>query len=233
MLEGVDNSILTEMSLQLYGVLLIILIVFSLFYYLYNRISIPRRVRKSKYNLMEITINDIDNMENKGSDFEDYLFVLFSALGYKNTYQTKSSGDFGADLIFTDSNGNRTVVQAKNYADNKPLGNDAIQESFGAMPYFKAAKAVVITTTSRISRPCEIHAAACEIKIITRSNFKSIIKYFKKGLHSEARKIIEGEYKKIEYTPKDRFKNDTIHSSKKIISGDYYYIIPERKKNTG
>ncbi|MBE0341381.1 restriction endonuclease, partial [Paenibacillus sp. 28ISP30-2] len=75
----------------------------------------------------KIGIQDIDRMED-GSEFELYLQRLLSALGYKDIYKTTSSRDFGADLVFTDREGVRVVIQAKRYAVQNPVGLGAVQE---------------------------------------------------------------------------------------------------------
>ncbi|WP_341538282.1 restriction endonuclease [Paenibacillus pinisoli] len=53
-----------------------------------------------------------------GSEFEMYLYRLFIELGYSNVYKTVGSRDFGADIVFTDREGIRKVVQAKRYTDS-------------------------------------------------------------------------------------------------------------------
>jgi restriction system protein len=63
----------------------------------------------------KIGINEIDRMED-GKDFEMYLLRLFLCLGYGDAYKTQDSRDFGTDLVFTDREGYRNVIQAKRYA---------------------------------------------------------------------------------------------------------------------
>jgi len=190
------------------------------------------KIRKKQFDLMKITIDDIDRMNRKGDQFENYLCVLITALGYKYTYQTNISGDFGADVIFTDSKGKRTVVQAKNYSKSTTLGNNAVQETYAAIPFYSAEKGIIITSTNDITKPCRQHATACNIKIIDRSELVKIIKFFKKGLYSEAKNILEGDPERVVYTPKNLITAPTV-SNTKITSGEYYYNIPVVNKKSG
>lgn len=84
-------------------------------------------------------IYDIDKMD--GRQFELYLGLLFKALGYK-TEVTRSTGDYGADLVI-ENNGVRTVVQAKCYSKN--VGIDAVQQVQASKAHYKAAQAWVVT----------------------------------------------------------------------------------------
>lgn len=104
---------------------------------------------KEDYDLRDLTITDIDRMED-GSGFEMYLYRLLIELGYKGVYKTIGSRDFGADVVFTDREGNRNVIQAKRYSKEHPVGISAVQEVFSCMRYYKAKKAIVIATTRLI-----------------------------------------------------------------------------------
>ena len=77
-----------------------------------------------------------------GGEFEQRLAALFRQLGYE-TQPTKASGDFGADLILT-GNGERVVVQAKRWKDT--VGVKGVQEAHAAISYYKARRAMVVTT---------------------------------------------------------------------------------------
>ncbi|GGA41746.1 hypothetical protein GCM10010917_28780 [Paenibacillus physcomitrellae] len=106
-------------------------------------IKLPSKQRTYSRNVeidrLKITIKDIDRMED-GSGFEEYLYRLFLALGYKDAYKTLGSRDFGSDLVFTDREGYRTVVQAKRYSLSNPVGLGAVQEVYGSMRYYRAKK---------------------------------------------------------------------------------------------
>ncbi|AFM40273.1 putative endonuclease related to Holliday junction resolvase [Desulfosporosinus acidiphilus SJ4] len=103
-----------------------------LFIYFYEKWSVRQAIRKSG-------IEQIDLMG--GTDFEKRLQVLFNDLGYRAKLTPKN--DFGADVIVEKYNGGRTVVQAKRYS--RPVGLKAVQEVIGAMAYYDAINAIVIT----------------------------------------------------------------------------------------
>ena len=86
-------------------------------------------------------VAQIDKMT--GEEFEQFLSICFKRLGYV-VRNTPKSNDFGADLILT-KNGIKTVVQAKRY-QNK-VGSGAVQEVVGAIKYYGANNAIVITNS--------------------------------------------------------------------------------------
>jgi len=86
-------------------------------------------------------IEDVDKMN--GYEFEIYLAPIFRSYGY-HVEVTKKSGDFGADLILRKSK-EKTVVQAKCYAEDKKIGVDAVNEVVGSAGYHNAIKKIVIT----------------------------------------------------------------------------------------
>ncbi|MBU8905561.1 restriction endonuclease [Desertibacillus haloalkaliphilus] len=191
----------------------------------------PTNIRKTQYDLRKITINDIDKMKD-GSGFEHYLFVLFTAIGYENTYITQQSRDFGADVIFKDRQGNRTVIQAKRIKEGNSLNMDALQQAYTAQPFYSCTKGLVITSTTNISAGSKKLGTACNINIIDRNDLKKIITFFKKGQYSSIKDIIEREPKKVTYTPKDYITSPNITKAK-ISSGEYFYKLPVTKKKTG
>lgn len=191
----------------------------------------PTRIFYDKEkDIKKISIKNIDRMDRSGKQFEHYLCVLLTAIGYTNTYKTKDTSDFGADLVFTNGSGERTVVQAKNYAKNNKIGNDAVQQVYSAMPFYKATKGIIITSSS-MTKQCETQASACNVTIIARSDLIKIIELFKKGLYNEVKKIIERDSRFVDYTPKDRLVNPQITKSM-VKSGGYFYKIPIQTKKT-
>lgn len=86
-------------------------------------------------------LKDIDAMS--GRDFERYLQVLFTKLGF-NVQQTAAHGDFGADLVVS-SKGIRLAIQAKRH--RRKVGVKAVQEAVAAKGYYSCDKAMVITNS--------------------------------------------------------------------------------------
>lgn len=86
-------------------------------------------------------IEDVDKMS--GHEFEHYLAPVFRSQGY-HVEVTKSSGDFGGDLLLRKRK-EKAVVQAKRYGEDRKVGVDAINEVVGAAGYYNATKKIVIT----------------------------------------------------------------------------------------
>lgn len=87
----------------------------------------------------KLSIDEIDNMS--GIDFENLLANLFVELNYQVTL-TKATGDQGADLIISKLN-EKKVVQAKRYSYH--VSNKAVQEAIGAIKFYNADSAIVVT----------------------------------------------------------------------------------------
>ncbi|MFD5020858.1 restriction endonuclease [Paenibacillus sp. NPDC058367] len=150
---------------------------------------------EENYDLKAITMAEIDRMED-GSGFEMYLYRLFIELGYSGVYKTVGSRDFGADVVFTDREGVRNVVQAKRYRIDNPVGISAVQEVFSCMRYYKAKRAIVIAT-AKFTEPCETLAGINHVKLIDRTDLINVIEAFRSDDIVAARKIIEGEPRMI------------------------------------
>ncbi|MCX6085542.1 MAG: restriction endonuclease [Caldiserica bacterium] len=87
------------------------------------------------------TLRSIDTMD--GTQFEEFLAVLFTHLGYR-VQHVGMSHDFGADLVLTSAR-QRIVVQAKRYSGNVGLG--AVQEALGAVQYYRGTRGMVVASS--------------------------------------------------------------------------------------
>jgi len=87
------------------------------------------------------TLNSIDAMD--GTQFEEFLAVLFVHLGY-HVQHVGMSHDFGADLVLTSPH-KRIVVQAKRYSGNVGIG--AVQEALGAVHYYRGTRGMVVASS--------------------------------------------------------------------------------------
>ncbi len=85
-------------------------------------------------------LSRVDKMT--GVQFEKWCGNFFSVAGYSDVQFTKTTGDFGADLICIQS-GEKAVVQCKCF--QSALGLKPIQEVIGAIGYYKANKGIVVT----------------------------------------------------------------------------------------
>jgi ketosteroid isomerase-like protein len=80
-----------------------------------------------------------------GLEFEEWLARLLRDAGIPGVVITQASRDQGADLVIT-VGPRRIVMQAKQCQDT--IGNSAVQQVHGALPYYKATEAWVVTTST-------------------------------------------------------------------------------------
>lgn len=98
-----------------------------------------RRMADRRY--LRMSMKKVDRLS--GRRFEKYLRAQFKHLGYRVTL-TEFSHDYGADLIVK-KHGEKIVVQAKRYERN--VGIAAVQEAVGAIAYYDADRAMVVTNS--------------------------------------------------------------------------------------
>lgn len=110
-----------------------------------NRNIILNNKKKTK---RKYTIDDIDLMT--GSEFEEFIELMFQKLGY-TTQLTPKSRDQGIDVI-AKRNSVKIGIQAKCYSSS--VGNSAIQEVVAGGNYYLCNKMIVVTnnyfTTSAV-----------------------------------------------------------------------------------
>ena len=127
---------------------------------------------KKESSFLIAKMNDIDLMD--GIQFEIFLAQLFQSRGYK-VLPTKTSGDFGADLILKKS-GRCIIIQAKRYS--KPVGLKAVQEVNSAVKVYKAQEAWVVTNNV-FTKAAITLAKANDIRLIGREELTKLIKQCK------------------------------------------------------
>ena len=169
-------------------ILLIILLPFIVVYYSVK--VVVKAVKKHKWEqngkrgvilLLSSTIDDIDIME--GYEFENYLKTLFFYAGF-GAETTKKAKDYGADIILTDENGSKIVVQAKRY--NKKVGVKSVQEIMGAMSHYKANEGMVVTN-STFSFEAETLAKDNNIRLVDRKELIEMYKRVQQNLAIKAK----------------------------------------------
>lgn len=101
-----------------------------------------RVVQKQRAALLRSGITQIDHMT--GLQFEQRLLVHFQSLGWR-VRTTKTTGDFGADLVGRRPDGTRVVIQAKRWQGSVGVG--AVQEVHAARGYYRAPDALLITNS--------------------------------------------------------------------------------------
>lgn len=102
-----------------------------------------------------------------GLAYERYCAARLKLYGYTDIVVTKCSGDFGADIIATDKDGNRVCIQCKKYQG--AVGLDAVQEVYTAKSHYGCERAMVITT-STFTPFARQQAQECGVELV--SNFK-------------------------------------------------------------
>lgn len=176
-LTGIVVLISVYVFLQTQSVSLTIIVFFTSFIILLGIQLFLKKMREER--LKRSGIHEVDRMS--GYQFEKYLSTLFKENGYK-TRVTKSSGDYGADLIIKKS-GITTVVQAKRY--NSTVGLKAVQEIVSSVRYYKADKALVVTS-NYFSKPAEKLANSNNVELIDRNKLiNMMLKVEPKGLRIE------------------------------------------------
>ena len=97
--------------------------------------------KQEEYMLKHITIFDVDKM--CGNEFESFLSILFSRMGY-NARVTERH-DQGIDVIAI-KDGVKLGIQAKRFKGN--VGNSAVQEVVAGLTIHGCNKALVVTNSN-------------------------------------------------------------------------------------
>lgn len=80
------------------------------------------------------------------AQYEEHVGYMMREWGFGNVRVMGGTGDFGADVLCTDTGGQKVCVQCKKYS--KPVGVSAVQEVIGARGFYGCQRAIVATTTS-------------------------------------------------------------------------------------
>lgn len=97
------------------------------------------------------TLEQIDNMT--GAQFEEFVAAVLEGNGYEILEMTKTTGDFGADII-AERNGENIAIQCKRYA--KPVGVRAVQEAISAMKHYDCDSCLVVTNSKFTKQAMEL-----------------------------------------------------------------------------
>ena len=113
-------------------------------------------------------IEEIDGMNWR--QFEEFAITLFQKAGFLNAKGTPSN-DQGADILCEEIQGDgrtkKVVVQAKHWRGR--VGNGAVQEVLGAMAYYRADLAFVLTTSGYTTSARRLAASDARIRLIDRA----------------------------------------------------------------
>lgn len=103
-----------------------------------------KNVSQNAINSESISIDYIDNYIN-GFEFESLMKTVLENNGFKDVEVTKSSGDFGVDIIALKDQ-IKYAIQCKKYSS--PVGISAVQEVIGSKSLYDCHVAVVLTNNT-------------------------------------------------------------------------------------
>ncbi len=115
------------------------------------------------------TLKQLDKMD--GHQFEYACADILKANGYKHVEVTRSSGDFGVDVI-AEKDKVRYAIQCKRY--NHKLDNTPIQEVVGGLAYYQCDKGAVMTN-QYFTEPAKQLAQVNDIELLDRDTLSHMV----------------------------------------------------------
>ncbi len=106
-----------------------------------------------------------------GHQFEYACADILKANGYKHVKVTRSSGDFGVDVI-AEKDKVRYAIQCKRY--NHKLDNTPIQEVVGGLAYYQCDKGAVMTN-QYFTEPAKHLAQVNDIELFDRDTLSHMV----------------------------------------------------------
>lgn len=138
-----------------------------------------KKVFKAIYNyylsiyLSNINLDSIDSLS--GKEFEDLVYCIFSRLNF-DISKTKSSHDYGADLILKIKNISFTI-QCKLYYKHS-IGISAVQEVYSSLKHYNASIGIVLTN-SYFSKSAITLAENTSVLLWDRNTLSKLLKMTK------------------------------------------------------
>lgn len=99
------------------------------------------KVFLSRY-LSSVQIHELDCI--CGEEFEDFVYILFTSLGF-SVKKTKKSHDYGADLIIKIKD-IKIILQCKLYTSHN-VSLNAVQEVYSAVKFYNGSIGIVLSNT--------------------------------------------------------------------------------------
>lgn len=90
------------------------------------------------------------------AQFEHAVADILRGNGWRRVKVSGKAGDRGADVIGTDPQGRRVVVQAKRYGSTNKVGSPEVQVLIGSQRIHKADRAMIVTSSSFTSAASEL-----------------------------------------------------------------------------
>lgn len=126
--------------------LIVVVLQFYVIAVLRNRIrSLKPKYKLTKYRFKRLNFNNLslktlDSLD--GIQFENLCCELLHALGYEKISKTRTTGDFGLDII-CEKDGKRYGIQCKCYSNT--IGLDAVQQAYAGCAYYRCDVPVVMS----------------------------------------------------------------------------------------
>lgn len=149
-----------------------------IFYCVLVAIKNKIRNRPMIYDAPDVELMRADSMT--GQQFEFYCMKLLCDSGMfpgARLNLTKTTGDFGVDILITMPDNSRCVVQCKRYSKN--VGVKPVQEIYAGMSYYGAQKAMVMTNSWFTESAAKL-ARSTGVILCGRRTMKSIIEQIRK-----------------------------------------------------
>lgn len=159
----VIDLIRTHISERAKHNLMVVAIVIGVIIFISMVCTIYRKLHR-KY-----TLKQLDKMD--GHQFEYACADILKANGYKHVKVTRSSGDFGVDII-AEKDKVRYAIQCKRY--NHKLDNTPIQEVVGGLAYYQCDKGAVMTN-QYFTEPAKQLAQVNDIKLLDRDTLSHMV----------------------------------------------------------
>lgn len=159
----VIDLIRTHISERAKHNLMVVAIVIGVIIFISMVCTIYRKLHR-KY-----TLKQLDEMD--GHQFEYACADILKANGYKHVKVTRSSGDFGVDII-AEKDKVRYAIQCKRY--NHKLDNTPIQEVVGGLAYYQCDKGAVMTN-QYFTEPAKQLAQVNDIELLDRDTLSHMV----------------------------------------------------------
>ena len=163
-----------------------LLVILSPFVLVFSIRERKNRRKQSKINADKIKIYNMSQIDSlSGTEFENYLKLLFEQMGYF-VQTTKKSKDFGVDLIL-EKKGQKTIVQAKRY--NHTVGISAVQEIISARAHYGIFQAIVVTNQT-FSKEAEMLAEENKVMLAGRTEIDGLVSKYPVYFEKEKRRFV-------------------------------------------
>lgn len=159
----VIDLIRTHISERAKHNLMVVAIVIGVIIFISMVCTIYRKLHR-KY-----TLKQLDKMD--GHQFEYACADILKANGYKHVKVTRSSGDFGVDII-AEKDKVKYAIQCKRY--NHKLDNTPIQEVVGGLAYYQCDKGAVMTN-QYFTEPAKQLAQVNDIELLDRDTLSHMV----------------------------------------------------------